>query len=66
MSATIQLLLAETLCLTNFRTAEIASRLPFPFSIPQHQARLRSVVFATLPRRQRNVFNGVRIIELVP
>ncbi|KAJ5617841.1 hypothetical protein N7537_002955 [Penicillium hordei] len=53
MSATIQLLLAETLCLTNFRTAEIASRLPFPFSIPQHQARLRSVVFATLPRRQR-------------
>lgn len=53
MSATVQLLLAETLYLTNLRTADIASRLAFPFSVPRRQAKLRSVVFATLPRRQR-------------
>lgn len=53
MSATVQLLLAETLCLTNLQTADIASRLAFPFSVPRRQAKLRSVVFATLPRRQR-------------
>ncbi|KOS37737.1 hypothetical protein ACN38_g11467 [Penicillium nordicum] len=53
MSATVQLLLAETLYLTNLRTAGIASRLAFPFSVPLRQAKLRSVVFATLPRRRR-------------
>jgi hypothetical protein len=53
MSATVQLLLTETLYLTNLRTADIASRLAFPSSAPQRQAKLRSAVFATLPRRQR-------------
>lgn len=53
MSATVQLLLAETLCFPNLRTADIASRLTFSFSVSRHQAKSRSVVFATLPRRQR-------------
>lgn len=52
MSATVQLGLVETLCSPTLRTAGIASRLAFPFSVPQRQAKPRSVVFATLPRRQ--------------
>ncbi|KAJ5244269.1 hypothetical protein N7489_004365 [Penicillium chrysogenum] len=53
MSATVHLLLAETVCSPNLRTAGITSRLASPYSVPQHQTKPRSAVFATHPRRHR-------------
>ncbi|KAJ5791690.1 uncharacterized protein N7518_008701 [Penicillium psychrosexuale] len=53
MSATVQLLLAETICLPNLRIAGTTSRLASLFSTTQHQAKPCSAVFATLPRGHR-------------
>lgn len=53
MSATVQLLLAETICLPNLRIAGTTSRLASLFSATQHQAKPCSAVFATLPRGHR-------------
>jgi hypothetical protein len=53
MSATVQLLLAEHICLSHLRTGS-RSRLVLPFSNPKYWIRPRFDEFATLPRGHRH------------